>query len=268
MGRARLRGGSPARAPGPPVPVRRVVPLVSRDGRDGVLRPAGDRDDQRALRPRARRQRPPPRREPALQHGRLADDGVPHRRRGRHHRGHLPPGRADARGLAASRLLRRQPGPARRPRGRRRRRRLPAARGARRGPDARGSRWKRSAGDPEVPGDIPAEINAGRSCAPSTPCTAASAPTPSSPRPTCSPSCSPMALRGAGDPDPMPPAPAPCCVRRAHDTPPRRSRDGRRRPVRPPRRVFFRYSTQRDWSVPHYEKMLEDTSRLAALYLE
>jgi uncharacterized protein len=31
---------------------------------------------------------------------------------------------------------------------------------------------------------------------------------------------------------------------------------------------FFRYSTQRDWSVPHYEKMLEDNARLAALYLE
>ena len=31
---------------------------------------------------------------------------------------------------------------------------------------------------------------------------------------------------------------------------------------------FFRYSTQRDWSEPHYEKMLEDEARLAALYLE
>ncbi len=31
---------------------------------------------------------------------------------------------------------------------------------------------------------------------------------------------------------------------------------------------FFRYSTQRDWSVPHYEKMLEDNARLAWLYLE
>ena len=31
---------------------------------------------------------------------------------------------------------------------------------------------------------------------------------------------------------------------------------------------FFRYSTQRDWSVPHYEKMLEDNARLAALYLD
>jgi uncharacterized protein YyaL (SSP411 family) len=29
---------------------------------------------------------------------------------------------------------------------------------------------------------------------------------------------------------------------------------------------FFRYATQRDWSVPHYEKMLEDNARLAALY--
>jgi len=31
---------------------------------------------------------------------------------------------------------------------------------------------------------------------------------------------------------------------------------------------FFRYSTRRDWSIPHYEKMLEDNARLAALYLE
>ena len=31
---------------------------------------------------------------------------------------------------------------------------------------------------------------------------------------------------------------------------------------------FFRYATQRDWSVPHYEKMLEDNARLVGLYLE
>jgi uncharacterized protein YyaL (SSP411 family) len=31
---------------------------------------------------------------------------------------------------------------------------------------------------------------------------------------------------------------------------------------------FFRYATQRDWSVPHYEKMLEDNARLIRLYLE
>ncbi len=30
---------------------------------------------------------------------------------------------------------------------------------------------------------------------------------------------------------------------------------------------FFRYSTTRDWSVPHYEKMLEDNARLLALYV-
>jgi len=29
---------------------------------------------------------------------------------------------------------------------------------------------------------------------------------------------------------------------------------------------FFRYSTTRDWAIPHYEKMLEDNSRLLALY--
>ncbi len=31
---------------------------------------------------------------------------------------------------------------------------------------------------------------------------------------------------------------------------------------------FFRYSTTRDWSTPHYEKMLEDNANLARLYLE
>ena len=29
---------------------------------------------------------------------------------------------------------------------------------------------------------------------------------------------------------------------------------------------FFRYSTTRDWSVPHYEKMLEDNAQLLAIY--
>lgn len=31
---------------------------------------------------------------------------------------------------------------------------------------------------------------------------------------------------------------------------------------------FFRYSTRSDWSEPHYEKMLEDNSKLLKLYLE
>jgi uncharacterized protein YyaL (SSP411 family) len=31
---------------------------------------------------------------------------------------------------------------------------------------------------------------------------------------------------------------------------------------------FFRYSTRRDWTVPHYEKMLEDNARLARLYVD
>lgn len=31
---------------------------------------------------------------------------------------------------------------------------------------------------------------------------------------------------------------------------------------------FFRYSTTRDWSVPHYEKMIEDNSQLIFIYLE
>ena len=31
---------------------------------------------------------------------------------------------------------------------------------------------------------------------------------------------------------------------------------------------FFRYATRRDWSVPHYEKMLEDNAELLALYAD
>ncbi len=31
---------------------------------------------------------------------------------------------------------------------------------------------------------------------------------------------------------------------------------------------FFRYSTKRDWSVPHFEKMLEDNAQLLAVYAE
>jgi uncharacterized protein YyaL (SSP411 family) len=31
---------------------------------------------------------------------------------------------------------------------------------------------------------------------------------------------------------------------------------------------FFRYATQRDWTVPHYEKMLEDNAKLALVYLD
>lgn len=31
---------------------------------------------------------------------------------------------------------------------------------------------------------------------------------------------------------------------------------------------FFRYSTTRDWSVPHFEKMLEDNARLLGVYLK
>ena len=81
VGRARLRRGSPARAPDPALALRRLVPLVPRDGRDQLLGPARHRARQRALRADPRRQRPQPRREPSLQHGRLAHDGVPHRQR-------------------------------------------------------------------------------------------------------------------------------------------------------------------------------------------
>ena len=31
---------------------------------------------------------------------------------------------------------------------------------------------------------------------------------------------------------------------------------------------FFRYSTTRDWSIPHYEKMLEDNARLTSVYAQ
>ena len=31
---------------------------------------------------------------------------------------------------------------------------------------------------------------------------------------------------------------------------------------------FFRYATRRDWTVPHYEKMLEDNARLLSVYVE
>jgi uncharacterized protein YyaL (SSP411 family) len=31
---------------------------------------------------------------------------------------------------------------------------------------------------------------------------------------------------------------------------------------------FFRYSTRRDWSTPHYEKILEDNARLLSIYLD
>ena len=31
---------------------------------------------------------------------------------------------------------------------------------------------------------------------------------------------------------------------------------------------FFRYSTTRDWSIPHYEKMLEDNALLLGVYLD
>jgi uncharacterized protein YyaL (SSP411 family) len=31
---------------------------------------------------------------------------------------------------------------------------------------------------------------------------------------------------------------------------------------------FFRYSTTRDWSIPHYEKMLEDNSGLMSIYIQ
>jgi hypothetical protein len=30
---------------------------------------------------------------------------------------------------------------------------------------------------------------------------------------------------------------------------------------------FFRYSTTREWTIPHFEKMLEDNAELAHLYL-
>ena len=111
MGRAGLRRGSPARAPGPPLALGGLVPLVPRHGRDELLGPARDRRRQRALRAHPRGQRPPPGREPPLQHGRLADHRLPRRQRRRAHRRHLPAARPDAgEPRARQGVLRRQPG--------------------------------------------------------------------------------------------------------------------------------------------------------------
>ena len=75
--RARSRGqADPARD------LRGVVPLVPRDGRNVVLRRRVIDAINERLRAGARRQRPPSRRERALQHGRLADDRLS--RAGRH----------------------------------------------------------------------------------------------------------------------------------------------------------------------------------------
>ena len=111
LGRARLRGGSSAGAPGPPLALGGVVPLVPRHGRDELLRPARHRRDQRALRPHPRGQRPPPGREPPLQHGRLAHHCLPRPERRRAHRRHVPAAGADAgEPRPGQGVLRRQPG--------------------------------------------------------------------------------------------------------------------------------------------------------------
>ena len=44
-------------------------------------------------------------------------------------------------------------------------------------------------------------------------------------------------------------------------------RHGRRRDLRPPGRWLARYSTDVEWLVPHFEKMLTDQALLARAYL-
>ena len=97
--------------------------------------------------PDPRGQRPPPGREPPLQHGRLADDRLPRRQRRRPHRRHLPAARPDAREPGARQgVLRRQPGGdpraggRARPRRRRRRDGQPDRTAAERRAGARGPR--------------------------------------------------------------------------------------------------------------------------------
>ena len=110
-----------------------------------------------------------------------------------------------------------------------------------------------------------------RSSAASTRSTAASARSPSSRSRTCSASCSPTACCAApATPSTCPRAAARSCGRRACTRwCARRSRPWRAAGCTTTSQGgFFRYATQRDWSVPHYEKMLEDNARLAWLYLE
>ncbi len=145
LGRDGLRRGAASRPPRAPLPLGGVVPLVPRDGRDELLRPARHRARQPGLRAGACGQRPRPRREPPLQHGRLADDRLPHRQWGGADRRDVPPPRPDGRGpRQGARLLRRAPRGVRRARraarggagacGRRRPgSRRPGARGRRRG---------------------------------------------------------------------------------------------------------------------------------------
>ena len=54
----------------------------------------------------------------------------------------------------------------------------------------------------------------------------------------------------------------------AHDRHALARSDGARRPLRPARRRLFRYSVDREWSIPHFEKMLYDNAALLSLYSE
>ena len=98
---------------------------------------------------------------------------------------------------------------------------------------------------------------------PSTLCTAASAASRSSRRRTCSPSSSPTSACAAGGTRRS--SRRPGCDEVLHLTLTRMAAGDVYDRVE---KGFFRYATRRDWTVPHYEKMLEDNARLATLYLD
>ena len=225
--------------------------------------------------PDPRGQRPPPGREPPLQHGRLADDRLPGGQRRPDHRRHVHAAGPVAAGAGEGEgVLRRQPHGASgtgldRARSRRRRRGGARAISAERRAVAP-LRRRTSTATPTCPATSRRRSPC-RSCAPSTPCTAVWAQTPSSRSRTSSRSCSPTrSCAAAGTRCTSRPTPAPWSRRRACT----RSCAPRWRGMAGGDlydRVaggFFRYATQRDWSVPHYEKMLEDNARLASLYLD
>lgn len=125
-------------------------------------------------------------------------------------------------------------------------------------------------GDPDVPGDIPAEV-ASQIVRAFDPLYGGLGTEPKFPQPdVCAFMLAYGLLRGAGDPDHVPeggsallrPARVYEVVRATLTA---MAGGGLYDPVEG---GFFRYATRRDWTAPHYEKMLEDNARLALLYLE
>src|SRR5438445_12965333 len=103
--RAGVRRGWHPRPTNPAVDIGRLVPLVPCHGRDHVLEPGRHRPHQQRVRPHPCLQRPASRHPPALQHGRPADDGIPHVVRSAPHRGHLYAARPDGRRARTRRVL-------------------------------------------------------------------------------------------------------------------------------------------------------------------